>query len=167
MSLERPPFCKFNYCPDGVACMSAEKCLSIDGLPGRIEYPDGKTSPALPVNPEFERLLKAASDRPTAPQDDHQLTQERELSLSGWVHSLDLSGLRTSIDKAGETIDYLREVNNLLERRLRAIITADTRYQSAQIALRADGRFANMQEAEVASEKMRAAIEDAKKALVR
>ena len=107
-------------------------------------------------------LVKAA---PTREADDHQLTQEQELSIQGWVHSIDLSGLLKSVDKACETIDYLREVNKLLERRLRAILTADTRYQSAQIALRADGRFANMQEAEVASEKMRAAIEDARKAL--
>ena len=110
--------------------------------------------PPFNLSPEDRALIKPD---PLSPE---QIVRDSEA-----VPSLDLSGLRESIDKACETIDYLREVNKLLERRLRAIIAADTRYQSAQIALRADGRFANMQEAEVASEKMREAIEDARKAL--
>lgn len=60
--IERPPFCKFNYCPDGVACMDAWKCLSIDGLPGKVEYPDGKTSPPIKESLLMEQLLKSASD---------------------------------------------------------------------------------------------------------
>lgn len=98
-------------------------------------------------------------------QKSDALSPERIVKDSEAVPSLDLSGLRESIDKACETIDYLREREAELKLLLQKIVLADTRYQSAQIALRADGRFANMQEAEVASEKMRAAIEDARKAL--
>lgn len=192
MSIQKPPFCEYGHCPNGHECSEAQHCL---GHEARIEYPDGKTGPLLKTPAFMESLLRGANEPKTAKQmgsrtqaqdaagptgtrGRSELEAPQTLATSGDTPSqvnqrnitseaprIDLSGLRSSIDKACETIDYLREREAELKLLLQKIVNADTRYQSAQIALRADGRFANMQEAEVASEKMRAAIEDARKAL--
>lgn len=81
-------------------------------------------------------------------------------------NTLDLSGLRESIDRACETIDYLREKNIRLEALLRAILVEDTRYQSASIARRINPNMnAAICDETVAYDKRQDAIEEARKAL--